>query len=412
LRFDGLLIQGLIAGVVAVLLAITAQSLRPHETDFVISNVRLIAALAAVPAVWMIVQALPLRSLAHPIWLSAETAAGIPIAGAISIDPGASIVALGRYLSLSALAFISVAVAVDRQRAEWILFALTAAGTTTALVVLFTALHASDEGWRGAAGTDAIDGAAIGAVIAAGACVRTIERYETRRSNSQRTVPFLAGTFTACAMGLVLCGGAVVVGGSWRAAFALACGLATFLAVMLVRRFALSAWGTAAITLPAIGIAFLLAISQQVPAHDPNLTLRFAADPAAIPVTQRVLDELRLVGTGAGTFNALASIYRGVEDPSAGSLAAPAAARLAVELGQPMLWLIILAAGIIVVVLLRASLRRGRDSFYAAVGASCVVTWFVLAFVNPGVLGTTTGLMLAAALGLALAQKQSRSARQ
>ncbi len=129
LHFHGLMIQGLIAGIVAVLLATTAYSLRPHETDFVISNVRLIAALAAVPAVWMIVQVLPLRSLAHPIWRSAETAAGSPIAGAISIDPGASIVALGRYLSLTALTFISGAVAVDRQRAEWILFALTAAGT-------------------------------------------------------------------------------------------------------------------------------------------------------------------------------------------------------------------------------------------------------------------------------------------
>ncbi len=252
----------------------------------------------------------------------------------------------------------------------------------------------------------------MGAVIAAGACLRTIERYETRRSNPQRTIPVLAGTFTACAMGLLLCGGAVVVGGSWPAAFALACGLATFLVVMLIRRFALSAWGGAAIALPAIGIAFLLAISQQAPAHNPNLTLRFAGHPAAIPVTQRVLDELRLVGTGAGTFNALASIHRGVEDPPAGSLAAPAAARLAIELGQPMLWLIVLAAGSIVVMLLRASLRRGRDSFYAAGGASCIITWFVLAFLNPGVLGTTTGLMLAAALGLALAQKQGRSARQ
>jgi hypothetical protein len=45
----------------------------------------------------------------------------------VSVDPGASDIALDQYLSMVAVAFPSAAVAVDRQRAEWILFALNVA---------------------------------------------------------------------------------------------------------------------------------------------------------------------------------------------------------------------------------------------------------------------------------------------
>ena len=65
-----------------------------------------------------------------------ETALGRPVAGGIKVDPGASVIALGQYLSVIAVAFLSAAVAVDRQRAEWILFTLTAAVTAITLVML------------------------------------------------------------------------------------------------------------------------------------------------------------------------------------------------------------------------------------------------------------------------------------
>ena len=76
LLWDGLIVQGLIAGIVAVALAITARALRPGETGFLVSIVRPPAVIAAVPALWVLVQVLPLRVLAHPIWNNAETALG------------------------------------------------------------------------------------------------------------------------------------------------------------------------------------------------------------------------------------------------------------------------------------------------------------------------------------------------
>ncbi|MGP0083554.1 MAG: hypothetical protein ACLP0B_07990 [Steroidobacteraceae bacterium] len=107
--------------------------MRPGETTFFLSIARPAAALAAVPALWMLVQVLPLRAVVHPMWTSAEVAIGHPVTGAISIDIGASVMALGQYLTIAAIAFWAGAVAVDRQRAEWILFSLMAA---TALIGL------------------------------------------------------------------------------------------------------------------------------------------------------------------------------------------------------------------------------------------------------------------------------------
>ena len=110
------------AGIIAIALVIAARNLRPGETEFLISIIRWPAAIAAVPALWLCIQVLPLRLLEHSIWKSAETALGHPLVGSISIDIGATAIALGQYLSIAAVAFLSAAVAVDRLRADWILF--------------------------------------------------------------------------------------------------------------------------------------------------------------------------------------------------------------------------------------------------------------------------------------------------
>src|SRR5207248_11090705 len=127
---------GLIAEVLAVTLVIAARSLRSGETGFLISVMRRPLALAALPAIWILIQALPLHLFAHPIWKSAETALARPLGAAISVDPGATIIALGQYLSMAAAAFLAAAVAVDRQRAEWVFFALILATTAIALMSL------------------------------------------------------------------------------------------------------------------------------------------------------------------------------------------------------------------------------------------------------------------------------------
>ena len=175
---DGLIMQGLVAGIVAICLVTTARTLRPGETGFLVSTIRPLAVVAMVPVLWVMVQMLPLRALAHPIWNSVETALGHPVAGGISVDPGASVIALGQYLSMIAVAFLSAAVAVDRQRAEWLLFALTAAVSAIALIILTYDFSLPGAWVATFARAQAVDCLSMGIIVTSAACIRTIERYE------------------------------------------------------------------------------------------------------------------------------------------------------------------------------------------------------------------------------------------
>jgi hypothetical protein len=396
--------QGLVTGVVAVALAITAQALRPAETEFLVSIIPPVITVAAVPALWVLVQLLPLRLLAHPIWNSAQRALGHPVGDTISVDPGASIIALGQYLSVIAVAFLSAAVAVDRQRAEWILFALTAAATAVALIIM-TRLATF-------ARAEAIDCVGIGTIIASTACIRTIERYETRRSSPQRSVPVLLWTFVACGAALAICGAVVILGATREILIATAYGLFSLTCISIIRRFALGPIGTTAIVAPALGAAILLlAYHPAERGTSVPLTLVGASDPSLIALSERVLHDAPLVGIGAGTFAALAPIYRQIDDPPSGSTAATAAAAIAIELGKPMFWLIMVAVASSIFILLRASLQRGRDSFYPAMGGSCLITLLLLSFNNAGLFGTASSSIAAAVIGLAIAQSKSRTSK-
>ena len=142
LIFDGPITYGLIAAAAAVLVAIVGLRIRPGEAEFLSSLIRPVALVAAVPVLAILIQLMPLRSLglANPIWQSAATALSRPVIGSITVDPGATLICLARYLSLAGLVFVAAAVAIDRRRASWILFALTTATALTALMMLAVGL--------------------------------------------------------------------------------------------------------------------------------------------------------------------------------------------------------------------------------------------------------------------------------
>jgi hypothetical protein len=408
LVWDGPIAQGIVAGILAPPFLIIARSMRPGETAFLISVIRAPAIVAAIPALWVIVQVLPLGVFAHPIWKSAQAALQQPNAGTISVDSGASVVALGQYLALTAVAFLSAAIAVDRQRAEWILFALTGAVTLIALIVLHDVLLPGTL-LPAFARAQAVDCVAMGTIITTAACIRTIERYETRHSHPQRSLPALRLTFLACSVAPAVCGASLILGTTREVLFATVYGLLALACMMIIRRFRLGLWLAVGIAASALGIATMLAAAHL--GQRASVTLVFATPPtASLPaLSERVLEDAPLVGTGAGTFAAVAPIYRELDDPPPDSAAATAAATFAIELGAPMLWLTVAATVAFIITLLRASLQRGRDSFYPAMGGACLITLLLLVFTNAGLLGAATGLLLAATLGLAFAQSQSRT---
>jgi hypothetical protein len=257
----------------------------------------------------------------------------------------------------------------------------------------------------------AIDCGAIGTIIASAACVRALERYEMRQA-AHGAASALRSSFVAPCAALAICAAAVLFPATMPTVFATAYGLFAFVCVMLIRRLDLGLLGITGLAVTAIGVAILL-LAAHPSERGTSMFLSFATSPGALTsLSQHVLDDAPLVGTGARTFLALAPVYREINDPQPACTAATAAATFAIELGRPMLWLIILGTLAAVVVLLRDALQRGRDWFYPAMGGGCLLTLLLMSFTNAGLLGTATGLLSAAALGLAFAQSKSRSAKQ
>jgi len=63
------------------------------------------------------------------------------------------------------------------------------------------------------------------------------------------------------------------------------------------------------------------------------------------------------------------------------------------------------------VVLLRGALKRGRDSFYPALGAGCLMALLLRGFADANIFAQAVSISAAATIGLALAQTSGRTSR-
>ena len=409
---DGPITLGLLAATAAMSLAIVGLRIRPREAGFLSSAIVPVVPVAALPAMWLLIQAMPLTSseLVHPIWKSAAVALGVPVIGSISIDPGATLISLVRYLSAAAVAFVAAAVAIDRRRAEWIFFALTVAVTVIALMSLAVSLGVftfpSSEN-TGQLQVAAIDCAGLGIIFATAAALDTFERSKTRQSD--RASPWIRPTLVGWLAAFAICF-VTVIGATGAVYFAVICGVATIVIPVMIRRLSLGPWGIAAI-ISITAIVAIAVIAFQPGIRTTNFTLAFAtqASTPLIAVTQRVLAETAWTGTGAGTFAGILPIYQGIDELAVGRIAPTAAAAIAIEMGRPFFWVMLMAASALAFALLRGSLWRQRDSYYSTAGASCVVVITLLSFANVGPLSTSVALIGSVAIGVAIAQSKSRS---
>jgi hypothetical protein len=418
LLIDGPIVQGLVVSVLSGGVAVVAGTLWQAEAGFLITVIRPIAGMAIIPALWMLFQTVPLNTtgLAHPIWHSAEEALGYRINGSISVNPGATLVTLGQYLSMLAVTLLAAAVAVDRKRAEWVLFALVAATALVAVVMIghdlmdFIFLNGRSSSTGRAEARDCI---ALGAIVATAAAVRTFERGETANMHPTRSATSLTQTFAACLVALVLCVTAIALDLTDNLLSIMTYALATFLAVVAIRRAGLGVWGSTALAVTAWLIAIAVIVTRPAIGNI-DLTLAFASrQPASlISATQHILADAPWTGTGAGTFASLLPIYRDAGDTVADRAAPTAASSIAIALGRPMFWMIVVTVLFAIFVLLRGALNRGRDSFYPAAGASSLLLVLFFSFCNNGILGLPVGICAAAIIGLAFAQCTSRTTAQ
>ena len=385
-----------------------ALKLPPFEAERFGTLVRPVAIGAAVPALFMLLQMAPVPAgLAHPVWASVGTGFSIPVWGSITVDIGATALALLRYLTLVGAALLAAAVTINRDRAEILLVALTAAAVAISLVQLamesFGAL-------RPATSEEALDCACLGVTLAAACAVLVFERHETRRAKlGLRDAKFIYPMLASLAA-LLICASAIGAARSGSLIFAACCGLGMFCAVFLVRRLNLGRWGAGAIGLTASVIVIALAGGAAGTNSDPRLAF-VRKDPVTLELTQRILADAPYLGVGAGAFSSILPIYEfgdvGAQEERG---AVTAAAALSIEMGRAALWAAVIAAAAAVVALLRASAQRGRDSFYASAAASCLISLIVLAFVNVSLFGATLPLLAAVILGLGVAQSQGRVA--
>ena len=361
---------------------------------------------AVIPAAWILIQALPLpiQSLEHPIWLSAQTALGKSLWGSISISPGAALVSLARYLTACGLFFVAAAVSIDRQRAETMLFWL--AGIATALAALRTihdlggflflgeissigrAPHLpqapswarfSPPPWR------CLRSNAMKRAVAAAISVSLLRYYA--RVGDQRLHHLLARDPSIH----------VESGDVYRTDWCR--NLRAHCRIPPPRprtQHGIRACGR------RDHRAGLARRPRPLLANAPDLTLRFDTEEARpiITLTQRIIADTTWFGSGAGTFSALLPIYSDTPNAMSIPVAPTTAAEILVDLGRPALWLITIGGLAAVIWLIHGALARGRDSFYPAAGASCAIVLLLEAYFDASLLTSTTIVLATASWDL------------
>jgi hypothetical protein len=409
LFFDGALAQAAFTSLFVVALAMAARDLRAEQLEHLQPTLSRVISLALLPAIWMLLQLLPLGifGFGHPIWESASLALGSSLTASLSVDPGATLLALWRYLAMVALALTVVILAVDRRKAEWTLFALLIVSTIVALYVLAR----SDIKFSSSLNSTSMI-VALGCLAGAATTIRAYERSETRSQGSSWSTFISAapGIFMGTA-GIVLCALALLRIASGYMIIATILGLTVFAALALIRRLGFGLWGIMAIGIALAAIVFaVFAQVEIIRPSNPLLAFVNPANDARIAVTSRILMDTRWSGSGAGTFAVVAELYRDIDEGS--TTAASTAAAIAIELGRPALLVVGLSVVYLAIILLRATISRGRDSFFSALGVAAIVFLSVTAFGDNGLLRPAVAILIAAIVGLAISQSVGRHAQR
>jgi hypothetical protein len=359
-----------------------------------------LAVAALLPAVWMLLQIVPvpLGSIEHPVWRSAAAALAEALSGHVTVDLGYTVRGLFGYLSLISLAFLTSVLTRNRERAETILFALCTITTFIAVELILV---------RGNSPSDFTDSlvalTAFGTVLNVVFVVRTTERYETRAERRPHSARTYVGTMLLGVIGALICLITLIYSTTYDVLIAMAFGLTAVGLVVLVRRLNLGRW-TVATVCASVFVACCGVIA-----------LRFAANPSVSPLfrftkvataeaeaaTLRMISDANWAGAGVGSYAALADIYR---DAAPGDAALNTITSMVLEWGRAGLLIVTIALLQLLIVLFRGAISRGRDSFYAAGAAACLVTAFCEAYCDTSFTDVTVQMLAAIIIGLGLSQ--------
>ncbi|HEY1579302.1 MAG TPA: hypothetical protein VGF82_19720 [Terracidiphilus sp.] len=357
---------------------------------------------AAIPAVVMLIQILPVPIGAHSIWINANEALGRQSWGHISVDLGGTILALAYYLANISLILVSVFVTRERRRAELLLFALTLMATLTTLGLLVGKLGLNLD----SSNNDVLSGiSALGILLAIANIARTFETHQSDRETAEERNAKSA--LIAGGIGLLIGVIGLIVGATSNAALTIIFATAFFGSIEVLRRTGLAGWATGILLTTFITAAAMIIVWRYDASRalSPLLQFATASSPDAISVTQRLLSDTPWFGTGAGTFTSISPLY--LELDSQVRQAPSTIAEITIALGWPMTVFLLGATIWLVIVLFRGALSRGRDAFYPAAAAAGTVLLLGQAFCDPSLLNTCVAVFGDALIGLGLAQSVS-----
>jgi hypothetical protein len=353
------------------------------------------------PLTWMLVQLAPtpLGWFSHPVWASTSSALNTPITGSISVDTGATLLAVASYCAVLAIAFTVAALSLDRRAAAKILYLLTAVAGMVAATQI--ARDLGNPRWldpaHGEVGSVLI--AAIGIVVSCSLLIRLHGQLSRKRvSVHGATIAIIGPT-----AGLILCTLSLLISGDGVGLFAAFFGAGVPVSMFVIRSWSLRIWGKLGVlATAAMALVGFLAVMPIKIDTDPALALSYDQLPAA----ELMLSNAPLLGTGAGSLQEILPIYRDL-NAAASPPSVTAAAEIAGEMGKSFLWLLVGALAIATAVLIRAASRRRRDYVYAAGGAGILLASSLLVFIHSNVLGLPASLLSGVALGLVWAQARA-----
>ncbi|WP_275173782.1 hypothetical protein [Bradyrhizobium sp. CSS354] len=355
----------------------------------------------AAPALWMALQAvpMPMDTLGNPIWATASAALGKPLAETITVDKGATMLSLAQYCAVLAAALVTGVITLDRYRAAQVLHILLSIATIATAI------------WFGK--TDGIGGADGSAVAVLGvlfSCATAIRAADqiARHSRPGAIAPVPLLVLSTATIAMIVCLAALLVRTNSTAVIAALLGSGILLSVFAIRRWFLGLWGTAGVF--ATAAIFFVASVTVIPFRT-NTDVTIALSTSSQIATERMLQDVRPAGSGAGTSTVLLPLYRDM------GIGAPrerptAAAAMVIDMGWAFLCGVVAIAMLAACILIRRSLSRAYDYVYPALGAGASIALTILAFADHGILSLGASLLVAALFGLAFGQSVSGAGRE
>lgn len=361
----------------------------------------LVVVLAA-PALWMALQAVPMPrdTLGNPIWATASAALSEPLAEIITVDMGATMRSLAQYCAVLAAALVAAVITLDRYRAAHVLHILLSIAT------IATAMRFGKE-TAGVAGPDGSTVAVLGVLLSCATAIRAADQI-ARHSRPGTIAPAPLLALSAATIAMIVCLAALLIRTNSTAVVAALLGSGILLSVFAIRRWCLGLWGTAGVF--ATAAIFFVASVTVIPFRA-NTDVTIALSTSSQIATERMLQEVRPAGSGAGASTVLLPLYRDI------GIGAPrerptAAAVMVIDMGWAFLCGLVVIAMLGACILIRRSLSRAYDYVYPALGAGASIALTILAFADHGVLGLGASLLVAALFGLAFGQSVPGAGRE